>query len=161
MDHFLFYFNRTTSEETRALSMGHRQINNDSILISELQDQEQPSFVPHNDTILGTNSTYTGNSTDSGFYHYHLDFETFTTFVKSPYIVEDDHEYFWRKHIYMMFYIGISVLVLVIDVVRSVYMFYYTMRISKNIHTKMFKCLVQAPIKFFDDNPSGMYITWH
>lgn len=58
----------------------------------------------------------------------------------------------------MMFYIGLGVLVLVVDVVRTIYMFYYSMRISRNIHTKMFACIVEAPIKFFDDNPSGMCI---
>lgn len=146
--YFLVLKNRTTSEESRALSLAH--IHNSS-------ESEQPNFVPYNNTILELNSTYEGNSTEDGFHHYHLDFETFTSFLtKSKYIVDDDHEYFWRKHIYMMFYIGLAVIVLVVDVVRTIYMFYYTMRISRNLHRKMFACVVQAPIKFFDDNPSGM-----
>lgn len=147
---------RTTSEEAHATALVHRQKAVENIVINELD--LEPSFVPHNDTIVqGLNSTYGGNGTDdSGYYNYYLDAETFRTFLTSTYVVEDDHEHLWRKHVYMMFYIGLGVLVLVVDVIRTIYMFYYSMRISRNIHTKMFECIVQVPIKFFDDNPSGM-----
>jgi ABC-type multidrug transport system fused ATPase/permease subunit len=36
--------------------------------------------------------------------------------------------------------------------------FKYSMSIGVNIHNDMFRSLVRAPAKFFDDNPSGITI---
>ena len=119
--------------------------------VTSLDDIEpEISFVPHNNETDYVNST-------EGFYQYqyHLDYETFRTFITNQHHVANDHEYQWRKHIYMVFYISLAILVLVVDVVRTIYMFYFTMRISRNLHKKMFACIVEAPVKFFDDNPSG------
>ncbi|ODN02388.1 Multidrug resistance-associated protein 4 [Orchesella cincta] len=134
----------TTSEESRVLTL----VEQHKDLYSEIEEPDV-SFVPHSD-----NGTYSDSSNNT-FFDYHLDMETFRSFMTSRYVVENEHEYQWRKHIYMMSYITLAVLVIVIDLIRTVYMFYYTMRISRNIHRRMFSCIVEAPIKFFDDNPSG------
>lgn len=61
----------------------------------------------------------------------------------------------WDRNIYMYIYAGLACIVFLIDTTRTIYFFSYTMKISSNIHNKMFTSLVRVPIKFFDENPSG------
>jgi len=60
-----------------------------------------------------------------------------------------------QKQFYILVY---SVLVVVIAFATNIncaYFFRYCMRISINVHNKMFGSLVRAPVKFYDENPSG------
>lgn len=59
------------------------------------------------------------------------------------------------QNFYAYVYCGLMGAFIVFSVVRSILFFGYCMRISINLHNGMFRSLVRAPVKFFDDNPSG------
>lgn len=63
----------------------------------------------------------------------------------------------WDRNIYMYIYAALACIVFFVDTTRTLYFFAYTLKISTNIHNKMFNSLVRAPIKFFDDNSSGIF----
>ncbi|OXA62200.1 Multidrug resistance-associated protein 4 [Folsomia candida] len=65
----------------------------------------------------------------------------------------------WDRNIYMYIYAALACIVFFVDTTRTLYFFAYTLKISTNIHNKMFNSLVRAPIKFFDDNSSGKIMT--
>ncbi|CAG7835020.1 unnamed protein product, partial [Allacma fusca] len=56
---------------------------------------------------------------------------------------------------YFYIYTGIVIALFFITKATAMYWSYYCMKISVNVHDNMFKSLVRAPTKFFDDNPSG------
>lgn len=56
---------------------------------------------------------------------------------------------------YIMVYTIFIISVALSTNLKAAYFFRYCMRISINIHEKMFSSLIRAPIKFFDENPSG------
>lgn len=66
-----------------------------------------------------------------------------------------EESWFWSKDFYMTIYICLACSVFLVGVIRAIYLFIYTMRISNNIHNRMFASIVNAPVKFFDLNPSG------
>lgn len=52
-------------------------------------------------------------------------------------------------------YTGIIVTAIIITLARSIMFFRTCMKASKNLHSNMFHCLLLAPMRFFDTNPSG------
>lgn len=60
----------------------------------------------------------------------------------------------WYIMIYSVFIIAAVILT---PLSRNVCYIIY-MRASKNLHNKMFSNILQAPMRFFDTNPSGKYI---
>lgn len=56
---------------------------------------------------------------------------------------------------YIMVYTIFIISVALSTNLKAAYFFRYCMRISINIHEKMFSSLIRAPIKFYDENPSG------
>lgn len=60
-----------------------------------------------------------------------------------------------KRHIAVLFYIVIIVGVVVIILSKALLFFNVAMKSSRNLHAKMFGCLLQAPMKFFDKNPCG------
>lgn len=67
-----------------------------------------------------------------------------------------DDEGYLGEDIYLWVYSGIVVALFVLTKWRAIYFFMFCIKISINVHNKMFTSLVRAPIKFFDDNPSGL-----
>lgn len=59
------------------------------------------------------------------------------------------------ENVYLWVYTGIVAAVFVLTKFRAIYFFMYCTKISVNVHNRMFMSLVRAPIKYFDDNPSG------
>ncbi len=56
---------------------------------------------------------------------------------------------------YTYVYCGLMASFIFIAVFRALLFFRYCMKISINLHDTMFESIVRAPVKFFDDNPSG------
>lgn len=61
----------------------------------------------------------------------------------------------WKKEAQIYIYGGLILSAIVVTIVRSVSYFGACMTASKNLHNKMFHCLLEAPMRFFDTNPSG------
>lgn len=55
----------------------------------------------------------------------------------------------------MYVYAAIIISAIFFTLVRSFYFFKMAMTASKNLHGKMFHALLEAPMRFFDTNPSG------
>jgi len=66
----------------------------------------------------------------------------------------DDEDYL-GQNTYIYIYAGLVVSVIITNVLRSVSFFSYSLKIGINFHDAMFSSVVRAPVKFFDDNPSG------
>ncbi|CAL8080013.1 unnamed protein product [Orchesella dallaii] len=59
------------------------------------------------------------------------------------------------QNFYIVVYTVFVISVALATNLKAAFFFRYCMRISINIHKKMFSSLIRAPIKFFDENPSG------
>lgn len=60
-----------------------------------------------------------------------------------------------KSHIALIFYVVIIVVTIVLILTRSFLFYNLAIKSSRNIHAKMFHCLLEAPMKFFDTNPCG------
>ncbi len=58
---------------------------------------------------------------------------------------------------YLSIYSAIVLAVIISTLVRAFVFFWYSLQIGINLHDKMFQSVVRAPIKFFDENPSGNF----
>ncbi|XP_035703251.1 multidrug resistance-associated protein 4 isoform X2 [Folsomia candida] len=56
---------------------------------------------------------------------------------------------------YLLIYTGFNVGAITLTITRGVWFFLFCCKISINLHDRMFRSLVRAPTKFFDENPSG------
>lgn len=54
-----------------------------------------------------------------------------------------------------LMYCWITATFILVSFFRSIFFFRYCMNISRNIHDLMFASVVRAPVKFFDETPSG------
>lgn len=63
--------------------------------------------------------------------------------------------YVLKTDVSLIVYGVLVILVLILSASRAVFFFIVTMRASRNIHSRIFHCLLQAPMKFFDTNPTG------
>jgi ATP-binding cassette subfamily C (CFTR/MRP) protein 4 len=59
------------------------------------------------------------------------------------------------QDVYLSVYGSMIVAVLIFTMTRAVAFFSYCLRISNNLHNDMFSAVVQTPVKFYSDNPSG------
>lgn len=60
-----------------------------------------------------------------------------------------------KTNVSIYIYTVLILLAIFFTVSRSIYFFVMAMRASRNIHSNMFHCLLKAPMRFFDTNPSG------
>ncbi|CAL8111094.1 unnamed protein product [Orchesella dallaii] len=68
-------------------------------------------------------------------------------------LLDDDN--YLGQNTYIYIYAGLVLTVIISNVLRSVSFFSYSLKIGINLHDAMFSSVVRAPVKFFDDNPSG------
>ncbi|OXA58099.1 Multidrug resistance-associated protein 4 [Folsomia candida] len=109
----------------------------------------------------------TGCETDSEDYRIQQqnDAKNDTAFDSNPYlsstmssyetIVILDRKNYLGQDTYLIVYSVLVVSLFAFTIVKSSGFFGYCLRISNNLHDRMFKAVVRAPTKFFDDNPSG------
>lgn len=76
-------------------------------------------------------------------------------YLKSTSLVLLDPYTYRGEDYYMYFYTGIVIAVIISTLTRAFVFFWYSLQIGINLHDKMFRSVVRAPVKFFDDNPSG------
>ncbi|CAL8104285.1 unnamed protein product [Orchesella dallaii] len=113
-----------------------------------------------NVTSSGTTTTTTENSfrffgNENEYYDgndNHFDSDSMS---RHTWIPKDDDVDYMGEDIYLYVYTGIVVAIFVLTKFRAIYFFMFCIKISINVHNKMFVSLVRAPMKFFDDNPSG------
>ncbi|CAL8104322.1 unnamed protein product [Orchesella dallaii] len=67
----------------------------------------------------------------------------------------DENVDYLGRNAYIWVFTGLVAAVIFFNLLRAVGFFTYCMKISVNMHNRMFTSLVRAPPKFFDDNPSG------
>lgn len=91
-----------------------------------------------------------GNSSDFAKYSYTVDVMPKETIVVDnvTYHLRDQYE---SIYIYSGFIAG----AILVTLLRSFTFFKVAMMASKKLHSKMFGALLQAPMRFFDTNPSG------
>lgn len=90
------------------------------------------------------------------------------TLVYSKHIPSSNYSYFFdyflmggvvqgifKFEISLYLYGSMIILGIFITLARSFLFFKSCMMASKNLHAKMFHCLLMAPMKFFNTNPSG------
>ncbi|XP_078667891.1 ATP-binding cassette sub-family C member 4-like isoform X1 [Branchiostoma floridae x Branchiostoma belcheri] len=56
---------------------------------------------------------------------------------------------------YLYVFTGVTVAVVVLSTVRTLFMFYNCIMASHNLHNSMFHAIIRTPILFFDTNPVG------
>lgn len=66
----------------------------------------------------------------------------------------DDDNYLGRDT-YIYVYSGIMAVIVITSFLRGILFFTYSTKIGINLHNSMFFSLIRAPIRFFDENPSG------
>ncbi|EFA04472.2 putative multidrug resistance-associated protein lethal(2)03659-like Protein [Tribolium castaneum] len=70
-------------------------------------------------------------------------------------LIDNQEVYLIKTEVAMYIYGGIIAFAIFFTLVRSFAFFKMAMTASKNLHGKMFHALLQAPMRFFDTNPSG------
>lgn len=63
------------------------------------------------------------------------------------------------RNAYLLIYTGFNLGAVIFCITRGMWFFVFCAKISINLHDWMFRSLVRAPTKFFDDNPSGTPFT--
>ncbi|CAH1257942.1 ABCC4 [Branchiostoma lanceolatum] len=58
-------------------------------------------------------------------------------------------------NLYLYVFTGVTVAVVVLSTVRTLFMFYNCIMASHNLHNTMFHAIIRTPILFFDTNPVG------
>ncbi|XP_045472555.1 ATP-binding cassette sub-family C member 4-like [Harmonia axyridis] len=61
----------------------------------------------------------------------------------------------WKTEAQMYIYGSLIIAAIVVTIIRSIAYFAACMAASKNLHNKMFHCLLEAPMRFFDTNSAG------
>ncbi|CAL8127066.1 unnamed protein product [Orchesella dallaii] len=78
----------------------------------------------------------------------------FSYFKSTSVALLDPYNYRGEEQ-YLTIYSAIILAVIISTLLRAIVFFWYSLQIGINLHNKMFQSVVRAPIKFFDDNPSG------
>jgi ABC-type multidrug transport system fused ATPase/permease subunit len=78
-----------------------------------------------------------------------------STFLRHSWTPKEEDIGYLGEDIYLFVYTGVVAGIFFLTKARAISFFLFCMRISVQVHNKMFQSLVRAPIKFFDDNPSG------
>lgn len=93
-----------------------------------------------------------GNATtDSDIYTYH----TYQTIPREIIVVDNTTYDLLDRNVSIYIYSGFIIGVILVTIIRSILFFKVAMIASKNLHSRMFHALLQAPMRFFDTNPSG------
>ncbi|ODN00558.1 Multidrug resistance-associated protein 4 [Orchesella cincta] len=80
---------------------------------------------------------------------------SFWTNAEAKHRKGDENDNYLGRNVYIYVFTGLVGGVILFSLLRAVGFFIYCMKISVNMHNRMFTSLVRAPSKFFDDNPSG------
>ncbi|XP_060681943.1 multidrug resistance-associated protein 4 isoform X2 [Hemiscyllium ocellatum] len=56
---------------------------------------------------------------------------------------------------YLGIYAGLTIAVILFGITRSLIIFHVLVNASKELHNRMFACIIRAPVLFFDRNPIG------
>jgi ATP-binding cassette subfamily C (CFTR/MRP) protein 4 len=59
------------------------------------------------------------------------------------------------EHAYLIIYTFLLISVVILSTTKATSFFTYCLRVSRNLHDKMFQALSRADTKFYDENPSG------
>ncbi|KAK9869554.1 hypothetical protein WA026_003307 [Henosepilachna vigintioctopunctata] len=74
----------------------------------------------------------------------------------SQLITVDGQEHVVMKTEFLMYiYISLVIAAIIVTIIRSTLYFFSCMVASKKLHNKMFHCLLETPMRFFDTNPAG------
>lgn len=90
-------------------------------------------------------------SGDSDIYTYH----TMQTIPREIIVVDDTTYDLLDRNVSIYIYSGFIIGVIVVTIIRSFLFFKVAMISSVNLHRRMFHALLEAPMRFFDINPSG------
>ncbi|GJQ86167.1 hypothetical protein Trydic_g13444 [Trypoxylus dichotomus] len=71
----------------------------------------------------------------------------------SPRVIDEDG--FFNTYVAIYIYTGLIIGLISLTILRSFLFFRSASNSSKNLHAKMFNCLLKTPMRFFDTNPSG------
>ncbi|XP_044268658.1 ATP-binding cassette sub-family C member 4-like [Tribolium madens] len=77
------------------------------------------------------------------------------TQITDEILIDNQEIYLIKTEVSMYIYAAIIVVAILFTLIRSFTFFKMAMTASKNLHGKMFHALLQAPMRFFDTNPSG------
>lgn len=71
--------------------------------------------------------------------------------------IESNGVVYWifKTQVSIYIYMALILFTIFFTVSRAMFFYKLAMKASKNIHKKMFHCLLEAPMRFFDTNPSG------
>lgn len=78
-----------------------------------------------------------------------------TTNYSETRILENEEDGFLDTNSAIYVYAGLIAAMIIFAILRSYLFFRSTSKASKNLHDRMFNCLLKAPMRFFDTNPSG------
>lgn len=120
------------------LQFSKTSINNNTTRSNQEEIRNQASKLQFQDLISNSSGTSS----------------LFSDFVDQIELNQSIH-YLLRTDISMIVYGVLVILVLTLCGGRAVFFFTVTMRASRNIHSKIFHGLLQAPMRFFDTNPTG------
>ncbi|KAI4466024.1 atp-binding cassette sub-family c [Holotrichia oblita] len=115
--------------------------------ISYWTEQEE---IRHSEVIIGPNNLVFHTTT-------HVPSKSHTTsnnFSKTNALKYDQDELI-DTYFAIYVYAGLIAAMIIFAILRSYLFFRSTSKASKNLHERMFNCLLKAPMRFFDTNPSG------
>lgn len=120
-----------------------------------------PSFVPVTELIeVYTYDNKTNEIMNSYFYTKTVDnavnaSKKVDDFLYEEVFVENEFQRVLRTNEAIYIYTVLIVSAIVVTLFRSLLYFKVAMNSSKNLHKKIFHALLDAPMRFFDTNPSG------
>lgn len=109
---------------------------------TELQENKYLASLNLNDSVI-----------EPRIYKWRNLFETSSDLVTNERNFSESITNDYRYSIY--FYTALILVLVTLTMVRSYLFFTCASNSSKNLHAKMFSCLLKAPMRFFDTNPSG------
>ena len=76
--------------------------------------------------------------------------------------VSKDHvsnqELYIPADVYLWAYVGVTVGLVVLTIIRTIWFYWTHLNVSHGIHNKMFNSIMRAPTMFYDQNSSGISI---
>lgn len=109
--------------------------------------------VEANAPVVLSHEIHLQNNTsgDSDVYTYH----TIQTIPREIIVVDNTTYDLLDRYVSMYIYSGFIIGVILVTIIRSFLFFKVAMIASKRLHSRMFHALLEAPMRFFDTNPSG------